>query len=138
MRGVLLISHGTLAEGVKKTTEIFFGENIPQFDSLCLSVSQTAESFRELLLAKVDELDQGNGVIVIADLMGGTPCNQCIFLDPQKCQVVTGLNLPLVMECLASRESEEFDFDNFAEHMKESIVNFSKLIKEKKEKRNRK
>ena len=137
MKGVLLISHGILAEGMKKTTEIFFGENIAQFDALCLDVTETAESYRERLIKKVDELDSGEGVIVIADLFGGTPCNQCVFLDPSKAKVITGMSLPMVMECLAAREGE-FDGDMFVEGIKASIVNFSKVLEEKRaEKKNR-
>lgn len=131
MKSVLLISHGILAEGMKKTAEIFFGENIPQFDALCLDVSETAEDYRQRLIDKVNELDNGDGVLVIADLFGGTPCNQCVFLDPSKVTVITGMSLPMVMECLAARESD-FDADMFVDGIKGSIVNFSKTLEEKK------
>lgn len=131
MKSVLLISHGILAEGMKKTAEIFFGENIPQFDALCLDVSETAEDYRQRLIDKVNEMDAGDGVLVIADLFGGTPCNQCVFLDPTKVTVITGMSLPMVMECLASRESD-FDADMFVEGIKGSIVNFSKTLEAKK------
>lgn len=137
MVGVLLISHGILADGMRETAKVFFGPEIPAFDSLCLETSETAESYREKLIAKVDEMDQGEGVIVIADLLGGTPCNQCAFLNPEKVQVITGMSLPMVMEILAMRDAG-IDMDTFVENIRGSIANFSKMLEEKKaKKRNR-
>lgn len=136
MIGLLLISHGILADGMKETAKVFFGDSIEAFDSLCLLTTETAESYREKLIAKVDELDQGQGVIILADLLGGTPCNQCVFLDQEKVKVITGMSLPMVMECLAMREGE-IDIDAFVENIKGSIVNFSKMLAEKKAKSSR-
>lgn len=138
MKGILLISHGVMAEGVRKTAEIFFGSAVRQFDALCLAPEETAEAFREKLQQKVLELDSGEGVIIMADLLGGTPCNQCLFLDLKRACVISGMNLPMVMECLAARESENFDFDTFAEEIKGSIVNFSRVVKEKQAARQKK
>ena len=47
MKGILLISHGPLAEGYIKTLEMFFGEGIPQLDSHILRKDDAAEDFRE-------------------------------------------------------------------------------------------
>ena len=67
MKSVLLISHGPLAEGMIKTLEMFFGNDIPQLDSLTLKKDDTAEDFRERLLNKVKDLNSGDGIIVFAD-----------------------------------------------------------------------
>ena len=134
MVGVLLISHGVLADGMKETAKVFFGPEIEAFDSLCLESSETAESYREKLIAKVDELDQGEGVIIVCDLLGGTPCNQCVFLDQSKVKIITGMSLPMVMELLAMR-SPDFELDVFTESIKGSIVNFTKMLEEKKAKK---
>ena len=134
MVSVLLISHGVLADGMKETAKVFFGPEIPGFDSLCLETTETAESYREKLIAKVDELDEGEGVIIVCDLLGGTPCNQCVFLDQTKVKIITGMSLPMVMELLAMR-SPDFDLELFTETIKGSIVNFSKMLEEKKAKK---
>ncbi len=134
MVSVLLISHGVLADGMKETAKVFFGPEIPGFDSLCLETTETAESYREKLIAKVDELDEGEGVVIVCDLLGGTPCNQCVFLDQTKVKIITGMSLPMVMELLALR-SPDMDLDGFVEGIKGSIVNFSKMIEEKKSKK---
>lgn len=46
MKGILLISHGPLAEGMLKTAEIFFGENIPQMKAVVLNTQDDPEDFR--------------------------------------------------------------------------------------------
>lgn len=134
MVSVLLISHGILADGMKETAKVFFGPEIAGFDSLCLETTETAESYREKLIAKVDEMDQGEGVVIVCDLLGGTPCNQCVFLDQTKVKVITGMSLPMVMELLAMRDPE-MNLDDFVENIKGSIVNFSRMLEEKKAKK---
>ncbi len=136
MISILLISHGGLANEMKETAKIFFGLEIEAFDSLCLDSSETAESYRKKLIDKVAEINQGEGVIVVADLLGGTPCNQCVFLNQEEVKIITGMNLPMVMELLAMRCSE-FDLNEFVLNIKESIVNFSRMVEEKKNKKTR-
>ena len=111
MQGILLISHGPLAEGMLKTAEIFFGENIPQMKALVLNTQDDPEDFRGRLQAAVDEVNTGEGVLVFADLLGGTPCNQSAFVLNEKVTVLTGMNLPMVMECLGLRMSGEVAID---------------------------
>ena len=98
MKGILLISHGPLAEGMLKTAEIFFGENIPQMKAVVLNTQDDPEDFRGRLQEAVKEVDTGEGVLVFADLLGGTPCNQSAFVLDEQITVLTGMNLPMVME----------------------------------------
>ena len=129
MQGILLISHGPLAEGMLKTAEIFFGENIPQMKALVLNTQDDPEDFRGRLQAAVDEVNTGEGVL---DLLGGTPCNQSAFVLNEKVTVLTGMNLPMVMECLGLRMSGEVAIDQLEETAKTGIVNFNKMLEEKK------
>ena len=124
MKGILLISHGPLAEGMLKTAEIFFGENIPQMKAV--------EDFRGRLQEAVKEVDTGEGVLVFADLLGGTPCNQSAFVLNEQITVLTGMNLPMVMECLGLRMGGEISTDTLEETAKTGIVNFNKMLEEKK------
>ena len=66
MKGILLISHGPLAEGMLKTAEIFFGENIPQMKAVVLNTQDDPEDFRGRLQEAVKEVDTGEGVLVFA------------------------------------------------------------------------
>ena len=97
MKGILLISHGPLAEGMLKTAEIFFGENIPQMKAVVLNTQDDPEDFRTRLQEAVKEVDTGEGVLVFADLLGGTPCNQSAFVLNEQVTVLTGMNLATSM-----------------------------------------
>ena len=66
MKGILLISHGPLAEGMLKTAEIFSGENIPQMKAVVLNTQDDPEDFRGRLQEAVKEVDTGEGVLVFA------------------------------------------------------------------------
>ena len=143
MQGILLISHGPLAEGMLKTAEIFFGENIPQMKALVLNTQDDPEDFRGRLQEATAEVDTGEGVLVFADLLGGTPCNQALtlvnekvhqsaFVLNEKVTVLTGMNLPMVMECLGLRMGGEVSVDQLEETAKTGIVNFNKMLEEKK------
>ena len=116
MVGVLLISHGNMASGIKSSLNMFFGDEIPQLDTLCLSENTSPESFGEEIGNKIKELDTGNGVVIFADLIGGTPCNQAFKYISSKVALIGGMNLPVIMEFLGQRLNEidlnTFDFNN--------------------------
>ena len=116
MIGVLLISHGNMASGIKSSLNMFFGDGIPQLDSLCLSENTSPESFGEEIGNKIKELDTGDGVVVFADLIGGTPCNQAFRYISSKVVLIGGMNLPVIMEFLGQRLNEidlnTFDFNS--------------------------
>lgn len=116
MIGILLISHGNMASGIKSSLNMFFGSEIPQLDTLCLSENTNPESFGEEIGNKIKELDTGNGVVIFADLIGGTPCNQAFKYISSKVALIGGMNLPVIMEFLGQRLNEidlnTFDFNN--------------------------
>ena len=116
MIGILLISHGNMASGIKSSLNMFFGSEIPQLDTLCLSENTNPESFGEEIGNKIKELDIGNGVVIFADLIGGTPCNQAFKYISSKVALIGGMNLPVIMEFLGQRLNEidlnTFDFNN--------------------------
>ena len=116
MIGILLISHGNMASGIKSSLNMFFGDEIPQLDTLCLSENTSPESFGEEIGNKIKELDTGDGVVVFADLIGGTPCNQAFKYISSKMVLIGGMNLPVIMEFLGQRLNEidlnTFDFNS--------------------------
>lgn len=134
MKGILLISHGPLAQGMFETAEIFFGQNIAQFAYLTLAADEDPEIFRAHLKEAIKEVNAGDGVIIFADLFGGTPCNQCAFIADEAYQVITGMNLAMVMECLAQRVND-ISLAKLMEAGKEGIVNYNMLLEAKKKAR---
>lgn len=78
MLGVLLVSHGNMAEGMIDSVKMFFGPDLEQIDFLSLKLDMAIDDFKEALTMKLSSLDQGDGVVILTDLLGGTPANQCL------------------------------------------------------------
>lgn len=109
MVGILLVSHGMMAEGMMDSISMFFGKNIPQLDYMRLYMDSSADEFGIEMAKKVAELDTGDGVIIFADLFGGTPCNQALRLVSDRVHLIAGMNLPMIMEFLGTREFSELN-----------------------------
>lgn len=97
MRTILLISHGDMAHGVKSTLEMIIGKQ-DTIHALSLNEGEDNLIFEERLLKKMKTFT--GEVLIIADLLGGTPCNTAIkhYVDDPNVTVIAGLSLPLVIE----------------------------------------
>lgn len=105
-----MISHGEMAKGMMDSISLFFGD-LNQLDYLCLKKEDNPEQFREVMLNKVKSLDNGDGVIILSDILGGTPCNQAAYLINENITVLTGMNLGMLISIMASRQGQEVDID---------------------------
>ncbi len=135
MKGILLLSHGELAQGLMNSISFFFGNDIEQLKAITLKKDDDASKYGELIKEAVEELNTGDGVIIFVDLFGGTPCNQSAYVLEDGIDIVTGLNLPLLMECLVLRTQEDFDVDVLVSRGKDSITNYGGMLRERKAKR---
>ncbi len=104
MIGILIISHCDLGKELLNAAELILG----RLEAAgAISITQTTES--EELLKKIAEeiksLDRGKGVLVLTDMFGGTPSNLSFsFLKEEGVEVLTGVNLPMVVEVAQNRE----------------------------------
>lgn len=97
MVGTLILTHGGLARELLAAAEVIAGK-LPGFEALSLDWTEGVEEARLKILAAVRRLDRGDGVIVLTDMFGGTPCNLAQQLaEPGKVEVLTGVNLPMVL-----------------------------------------
>ncbi len=106
MIGVLAISHGKMAEGMVDAAHMFFGDDLPGVEALCFMSSDNPEDFDEKLKGAIERVNTGDGVIVFADLMGGTPANRSAYLLSDDVQVITGANMTMMLELLGTRLTE--------------------------------
>lgn len=129
MRGIVLASHGLLAEGMLDTIKMLSGEP-EQITSLCLVPEQGLDDYSEKLMEAVKRVDQGHGVVIFCDLLFGTPCNcSARFLKDaidDNVIIVTGMNLPMVLEYVTSR-ADMADIDSIVKTGQEGIVDFNKI-----------
>lgn len=97
MVGKLILSHGDLAAELLRATETIAGK-ADGFVALSVPWEQDCSTVEGLIRNAVEALDQGDGVLILVDMFGDTPCNLArALLRPGKVEIVTGINLPLIV-----------------------------------------
>ena len=138
MRGIVIASHGKMAEGLLDSLTLFLGEEPEQIEAVCLMAGEDLQTYTKRLKDAIDLVDTGDGAVVFCDLLFGTPCNCCaaILRDEQysnKTQVITGMNLPMLLEFSNLRtieSSNEETKDHLMEVGKEGIKDFNAIVEE--------
>lgn len=98
MIGLLLVSHGRLAEEMKKVLEHIVGEQ-PLVETVGILPDDDMEVRRTEIQEKIEALDTGAGVIILTDMFGGTPSNLAIsVMERPNVEVVAGMNLPMMIK----------------------------------------
>ena len=109
MVGIVIASHGELAPGIKQAGSMVFGDQ-PNVGAVSLMPSMGPDDIRAKIEECISSFDDQDQVLILADLWGGTPFNQAsAVLDGHEDSwaIVTGLNLPMLIEAYASRMSCE-------------------------------
>ena len=134
MIGIVLVSHGPLAEGLKGAAEMIVG---PQQRFLTVSMGAAADlddvrAQIEDAVGRVTDASEAEGTLVLADLMGGSPSNACAYLASTGTQVVCGVNLPMLLEVLMNRDDMSADaLAEFALHAgKDGIISLTQILKD--------
>ncbi|KAA9234635.1 PTS sugar transporter subunit IIB [Lactobacillus jensenii] len=109
MVGIVLASHGAFAEGISQSAEMIFGKQT-NFGSAILKPDEGPDDVRKKMEDVIASFDNQDEVLFLIDLWGGTPFNQANKLLEEhggNWAIVTGLNLPMVIEALTQRFSVE-------------------------------
>jgi len=107
MVGLLIITHCRLGQELLDAAEFILG-SIEDVDYVLIDTSKDSDTVRGLIEEKIHSLDQGNGVLVLTDMFGGTPSNLALsFLQQGAVEVVTGVNLPMVIAVAQNREQND-------------------------------
>lgn len=108
MTEILVISHGNLAKEIVKIAEGLLEKPV-KATPVCFDLELDATSYSQKLSNILNSLPQGEPVIVLTDLFGGTPSNLTIpFIRKDKLEVITGVNLPMLMYLLSQPEDTSF------------------------------
>lgn len=103
MIGIVLVTHGRLADELKAVLEHVVG---PQTDmaTVCIGPDDDMEQRRDEIMDRAKEMDGGAGVIVLTDMFGGTPSNLAIsIIDRPGVEVIAGVNLPMLIKLASVR-----------------------------------
>lgn len=104
MIGLVIASHGHLAAELVATAEQLVGK-LESVASCTVEPGASLEEIRASIRDAVKEVDAGQGVVLFADLIGGSPCTQSLSLCQQaNLEVVTGVNLPMLLKASSLRK----------------------------------
>jgi PTS system mannose-specific IIA component len=98
MIGMVLVTHGALAVEFKSALEHVVG---PQelVETVAIGPDDDMEERRDDILRCVDKADQGDGVVILTDMFGGTPSNLAIsVMQTREVEVIAGVNLPMLVK----------------------------------------
>lgn len=128
MQGIVIASHGTLAQGMQNAAELFFGP-VPQLKSISLTADLRPEDFKTLMEQAVTETDTGDGVIILCDLLGGTPCNTSAYFSSASVRVIAGFNLAALLGIIADRQNGcQINITETVESARDSLADFSSML----------
>ncbi|WP_242346245.1 PTS sugar transporter subunit IIA [Anaeromyxobacter terrae] len=102
MVGLVVATHGSLAEELLRTAEGIVGR-LEQSEAVSIGAGSSMEDCRTRLGEAVKRVDTGEGVLVLTDMFGGTPANLALTFLDDKLEVVTGVNLPMVLKLATAR-----------------------------------
>jgi PTS system mannose-specific IIA component len=107
MIGVVIVTHRELAEALISVCDLIMGRQEGML-AVSLDPSESPEASMEQIRAGLAQVNNGNGVIILTDMLGGTPSNLSLsFLQEGKVEVVTGVNLPMLMRLAHLRETKD-------------------------------
>jgi mannose PTS system EIIA component len=107
MIGIVVVTHGQLARELVAAAEMIIGE-IPNVTAVSIGWHESPDDAEREIEAALARVESGKGTVVLTDMFGGTPSNLSLtFLEKGRVEVVTGVNLPMLIRLASLREEEE-------------------------------
>jgi PTS system mannose-specific IIA component len=107
--GVVIVTHYGLGEEFLQALRLIVPQG-PRFHAVGIDPSQSVEEMRSAIAEALGRADQGHGVLVLTDMFGGTPSNISLsFLRERRVEVVTGLNLPMLIKLATLAEDRSLE-----------------------------
>jgi PTS system mannose-specific IIA component len=107
--GIVIVTHYRLGEEFLQALRLIVPD-APEFHSVSVEPTQSVEEMRSRIQDALKAADGGHGILVLTDMFGGTPSNIALsFLDEHRVEVVTGLNLPMLIKLATMSEDKPLD-----------------------------
>jgi len=109
MIGLLIVTHCDLGAELLNAAQFIVGK-IDNADTVPITETTGSEKIRKIIEERVNALNTGDGVIILTDMFGGTPSNLSLsFLKKEKIEVLTGVNLPMIIAIIQNRPKLNID-----------------------------
>lgn len=117
MIGVVVVTHGQLATELLNAAEMIVGD-LPRFAAVSIGWHEDTQDARDEIAEAIRRVRQDAGVLILTDMFGGTPSNLALtFLAEGHVEVITGVNLPMLIKLAGVTESA--DLRSAAREMRE-------------------
>lgn len=135
MIGIVVVTHGQLANELVSAAEMIVGE-IPNVTAVSIGWHDRPDEAEREIQDAIERVELGQGTIMLTDMFGGTPSNLSLtFLEKDRVEVVTGVNLPMLIKLVSLRDQGNTDLLEIARQIcaqgKESIYQASDLLSAK-------
>jgi PTS system mannose-specific IIA component len=109
MIGALVVTHGHLAQELVAAAEMIVGE-LSHIRAVSIGWHDDVNDARKEIEKSMAEVENGKGVIILTDMLGGTPSNIAFsFHDPGKVDIITGINLPMIIKIAGQKEADTLE-----------------------------
>jgi PTS system mannose-specific IIA component len=109
MIGIVIVTHTGLGEALVETAESILETPLEAAAAVSVDLKHSAEKLRKKIGDGIKAVDQGDGVIILTDMFGGTPSNLSLsFLEEGRIDVLTGVNLPVLIRAAKTRKGSNF------------------------------
>jgi len=107
--GVLIVTHYRLGAEFLQVLRLILPD-APHFEAVSVDPTMPVEDVRGSIAAGLKSADRGDGVLILTDMFGGTPSNMSLsFHDEHQVEVVTGMNLPMLIKLATLGEEKPLD-----------------------------
>jgi len=118
MVGAVIVTHGMLARELLDAAERIVGRT-EGIRAVSMDWDDDVADARQEIESTIKEVDDGNGVLIFTDMFGGTPTNVSLaFLEPDNIEIITGVNLPMIIK-LTSIQGSEASLLEIAQELRE-------------------
>ena len=110
MIGIVIVTHSELGDALIGAAEFIIGSRPESIESISIDLSENAEKLRGKIDRGIKKVMGEQGVIILTDMFGGTPSNLSYsFLEEGHIEVLSGVNLPILIQAVTIRKKMELD-----------------------------
>jgi PTS system mannose-specific IIA component len=132
MTGIVIVTHTQLGEALIDAAEFILGSHPESVVFVSIDLNESAKKLRQKIAKGIKQVNKNKGVLILTDMFGGTPSNLSYsFLDEGNIEVLSGVNLPILIRAINIREKMDFSeiAKNLEVHGKKSISLASSILK---------
>jgi PTS system mannose-specific IIA component len=132
MIGIVVVTHANLGSALIETVELILGKKVENLLAVSINIQEDPDSLRKKIKKGISKVSQDNGVLILTDMFGGTPSNiSYSFLEEGQIEVISGVNLPILLKAVNSRSKMDMEALTSAliVHGKKSISLASEILK---------